>query len=147
MSAPKVTIFTDGSCRNTGVGGWAAMLVCGTETLHMTGNEADTTNNRMELMAVLKALEVLTVSCRVTICTDSQYVKNGINSWANYWSRHNWKNKDGKKKKNRDLWEKILEMKERHRVKASWVKGHAGIVENEIVDSLAQSMSNRPVNE
>ena len=145
MAKPIVVIYTDGSCRPDGEGAWAAMLRHGDEVLHIAGNEKDTTNNRMEIMAVIRALSCLTTSCKVTIFTDSQYVQNGITTWVNKWKKKNWKTKSGDPVKNCDLWKQILELRGQHQIKVHWVRGHSGHTENEIVDSLAQTMSKLPV--
>ena len=142
MSAPTVVIHTDGSCRKDNKGGWAATLRHGRDVLNICGDEADTTNNRMELLAVIKALSILDVSCRVTLYTDSKYVCDGMNYLAYRWAKRGWKTKDGGAVKNKELWQQLLDLKKIHRVKARWVKGHAGHVENEVVNSLAQAMSN-----
>ena len=145
MSKPQVVIYTDGSCNSDGKGAWAAYLRYYDDTLYMSGNEEDTTNNRMEIMAVIRALSCLTASCKITLYTDSQYVRNGILSWAYSWKRNGWKTNSGGAVKNRDLWEQILELRSKHHLKVNWVKGHAGHVSNEIVDSLAQLMTKLPV--
>ena len=139
MKRPQVNIYTDGACSN-GRGGWAASLYHGLESLHLTGNEANTTNNRMEMLAVIKALEVLTTGCEIDLYSDSQYVLEGVMARAAIWKRTGWKTKKGDKVKNQDLWEKILELKAPHRIRTHWVKGHNGDINNETVDSLAQLM-------
>ena len=133
-----VEIYTDGACRgNPGPGGWAALLrYKGTEkTLH--GSEPLTTNNRMELMAAIRALESLKRPCRVRLTTDSQYVKKGIAEWLPWWKRRGWKTADKKPVKNVDLWQRLDEAASRHEVQWLWVRGHNGHPENELVDRLA----------
>jgi ribonuclease HI len=133
-----VEIFTDGACRgNPGPGGWAALLrYKGREkTLH--GGEPLTTNNRMELMAAIKALESLKRPCRVSLTTDSEYVIKGIREWLPAWKRRGWKTAGKKPVKNVDLWERLDQAVQRHEVDWHWVRGHAGHIENEIVDRLA----------
>lgn len=136
---PKVTIYTDGSYDDrTKMGSWAASLYYYEDNLHISGSTSDPTSvNRMELQAVLSALNRLNCSCKVTIFADSMYVVKGINDWSRVWSTNGWKTKSGDVK-NRDLWEKFLSIKveKKHVVNAKWVRGHSGIPENEIVDSL-----------
>ena len=136
---PKVVIYTDGACSN-GRGGWAASLSCNGEALHLTGNDPDTTNNRMELLAVIKALEVLQISCDVEIYSDSQYVVKGTMSWLKSWERNNWKTQEGKPVSNQDLWKQLKELLKKHKVRVYWVKGHADNDMNNLVDYLAQYM-------
>lgn len=137
MSLPEVTIYTDGACSN-GYGGWASRLEYMGQTLYLSGTELNTTNNRMEIMAILKSLEELTCGCKVILYSDSQYALSGMTTWARLWKRNGWKNKDGKAIKNRDLWEQILIAKEKHVIKPNWVRGHNGDMFNEAVNSLAQ---------
>lgn len=144
VKKPYVLIHTDGACSNAR-GGWSAMLQCGDEVLHLAGNEQGTTNNRMELLAVIKALEKLTTSCEVDLFSDSKYVVDGLTSWVKNWKRNNWKTKDGKKVLNVDLWKRALILKEKHKVRLHWVKGHNGTPENEAVDSLAQLLRTLPM--
>lgn len=139
MDLPEVTIYTDGAC-SKGYGGWAARLIYYTDSLYLTGHEYNTTNNRMEMMAVIKSLEVLTTSCTVHLYSDSQYVLNGLTTWVNIWRKKKWCNADGAPIKNRDLWEQLYEVKNKHVIKPNWVKGHSGDAFNESVDSLAQLM-------
>jgi len=121
---PHVELFTDGACKgNPGPGGWGALLRMGTVEKELSGAENPTTNNRMELMAAIKGLEALTRPCRVTLSTDSMYVKDGITKWVHNWRRNGWRTADKKPVKNAELWK--------------WVKGHAGHEENERVDQLA----------
>ncbi len=133
-----VEIFTDGACRgNPGPGGWGALLRFGDHEKQLWGGEPSTTNNRMELMAAIMALEALTRPCRVTVTTDSVYVKNGITEWLPQWKKRGWKTADKKPVKNSDLWERLDRAAAGHTVVWKWVKGHSGHVENELVDQLA----------
>ncbi|WP_028449913.1 MULTISPECIES: ribonuclease HI [Chitinibacter] len=133
-----VEIYTDGACKgNPGPGGWGAYLRYGAHEKELCGGEAHTTNNRMELLAVISALAALTRHCEVTIHTDSQYVKNGIESWIHGWKRNGWKTADKKPVKNEDLWRALDEQVARHAVQWRWVKGHAGNPGNERADALA----------
>lgn len=140
-----VDIYTDGSCRkNPGPGGWGAVLVFGQRELELSGGEADTTNNRMELTGVISALKALKSPCEVTLTTDSKYVCDGISKgWAVSWRKNGWKKKDGSPALNPDLWEQLLELCRLHRVSLKWVKGHAGHPYNERCDRLAQSESGK----
>ena len=136
--AEAVEIFTDGACRgNPGPGGWGVVLrYKGTEkTLH--GGEALTTNNRMELMAAIAALEALKRPSKVVLTTDSQYVKKGITEWLKDWKRRGWKTADRKPVKNVDLWQRLDEVVAKHQIKWHWVRGHTGHAENERADALA----------
>ena len=136
--AEAVEIFTDGACRgNPGPGGWGVVLrYKGTEkTLH--GGEALTTNNRMELMAAIAALEALKRPSKVVLTTDSQYVKKGITEWMKDWKRRGWKTADRKPVKNVDLWQRLDEVVAKHQIKWHWVRGHTGHAENERADALA----------
>lgn len=133
-----VSIWTDGGCRpNPGPGGWGVLLRFRDVEKEFYGGEADTTNNRMELTAAAKALEALTAPCCVHLHTDSEYVKKGITEWSKNWIRKNWKTSSGKPVVNKDLWQRLIEVTKRHDVTWHWVKGHAGIAENEHVDALA----------
>jgi ribonuclease HI len=142
--ADAVEIFTDGACRgNPGPGGWGAVLrYKGTER-HLHGGEAHTTNNRMELMAVIRALEALKRRCRVRITTDSQYVQKGITQWIHGWKRRGWRTADKRPVKNEDLWRELDALCAQHDVSWEWVRGHSGHPENELADQLA----NRGVDE
>jgi ribonuclease HI len=135
---PKVEIFTDGACKgNPGPGGWGALLrTAGTEK-ELSGGEAQTTNNRMEMMAAIKALEALKRPCAVTLTTDSRYVMDGLTKWIQGWQRNGWRTADKKPVKNADLWQALLAAARPHRIEWKWVKGHAGHDENERVDKLA----------
>jgi ribonuclease HI len=139
----KVTIFTDGACSgNPGPGGWGAILIWGEHRKELFGGAADTTNNRMELQAVIEALGALTRAAHIDLYTDSAYVKNGITSWIHSWKRNGWKTADKKPVKNADLWQALEAARHKHEVDWHWVKGHAGHPENERADELArQGMS------
>lgn len=134
----NVEIYTDGACRgNPGPGGWGAWLQSGGHDKELFGGEAHTTNNRMELTAVIQALASLKRRCVVTIHTDSEYVKNGITSWIHAWKKRGWRTADGKPVKNADLWARLDELNGAHEVHWRWVKGHAGHAGNERADALA----------
>ena len=136
----RIEIHTDGACLgNPGPGGWAALLRYGAHEREISGAEADTTNNRMELMAAISALESLTEPCIVDLTTDSQYVRQGISEWLPNWVRRNWKTAGGDPVKNRDLWERLQAATARHRIAWHWVKGHSGDPDNERVDALARA--------
>ncbi len=135
---PEVTIFTDGACSgNPGPGGWGAVLISGANEREICGGEPATTNNRMELMAAIQALETLKRPCRVELHTDSQYVRNGITQWINGWKARGWKTADKKPVKNDDLWKRLDAARARHEVDWRWVKGHNGHELNERADRLA----------
>jgi ribonuclease HI len=137
-AAAPVVIYTDGACKgNPGPGGWGALLVAGGREKELHGGEATTTNNRMELTAVIRALETLRRPCDVALYTDSQYVKNGMQSWIATWKRNGWKTADRKPVKNAELWRELDELVARHRVEWHWVRGHAGHEGNERADALA----------
>lgn len=134
----KVELFTDGACKgNPGPGGWGALLRYGNHEKELFGGEANTTNNRMELMAAIEGLKALTRECEVVLTTDSQYVKQGINQWMAGWKRNGWKTAAKQPVKNKDLWQALDEQVQRHRVDWRWVKGHAGHEGNERADQLA----------
>lgn len=136
----SVEIFTDGACLgNPGPGGWGALLRCGTVEKELSGAEALTTNNRMEMMAALMALESLKRPSRVVLTTDSAYVKNGLEKWVKGWLARGWKTADNKPVKNVDLWQKLLAAMAPHDITLRWVKGHAGHPENERADALASA--------
>jgi ribonuclease HI len=138
MSECKVELFTDGACRgNPGPGGWGAVLRFGEREKEMFGGEAETTNNRMELMAVIQGLNALNKPCSVAVTTDSQYVKNGITQWIHNWKRNGWKTAARKPVKNDDLWRQLDAAVAGHEVSWHWVKGHAGHPGNERADDLA----------
>ena len=135
---PGVVIYTDGACSgNPGPGGWGAILMFGEKTKEICGGEPATTNNRMELMAAIQALETLTRPCTVELHTDSQYVMKGISEWIHSWKRRGWRTADNKPLKNEDLWRRLDEARQRHDVQWRWVKGHAGHEHNERADALA----------
>lgn len=136
-----VSIYTDGACSgNPGPGGWGAVLVCGNNEKELCGGEPDTTNNRMELTAVIQALTALKRPCEVTLTTDSKYIVDAVNlGWAKKWQKNNWMRTPKDKAKNPDLWQALLELLEIHNVKFIWVKGHAGHKYNERCDELAVS--------
>ena len=137
MSA--VDIWTDGACSgNPGPGGWGAILVAGERRKELFGGEADTTNNRMELMAAISALEALKKPCDVTLHIDSQYVRQGITQWIHGWKKNGWKTADKKPVKNAELWQRLEAAASRHRIDWRWVKGHAGDPMNERADELAR---------
>ena len=136
----KVTIHTDGSCLgNPGPGGWAALLIHEGRERELAGGEALTTNNRMEMLAAIMALEALKAPCQVVLSTDSQYVQKGIGEWLPNWIRRGWKTAGGEVVKNRDLWERLHAANTKHAVDWRWVKGHAGDPDNERVDQLARA--------
>ncbi len=134
-----VEIYTDGACSgNPGAGGWGAILRCEGREKELSGGEAHTTNNRMELLGVINALEALKYPCRVKLTTDSKYVVDGVTKgWAEGWRRRGWKKSDGKPALNTDLWERLLGLLATHEVEFAWIKGHAGHAENERCDALA----------
>lgn len=135
----EVELFTDGACSgNPGPGGWGAILRCGTHEKELSGGSAQTTNNKMELTAAIEGLKALKYPCRVTLCTDSKYVADGISKgWAVAWRARGWKKSDGKPALNPELWDELLQLCTMHDVKIVWVKGHAGHPENERCDALA----------
>ena len=134
----KVEIFTDGACKgNPGVGGWGALMRFGETEKRLFGAEAETTNNRMELMAVICSLEALTEPCSVSITTDSKYVLQGMTEWLANWKRRNWQTAAKKPVLNVDLWKRLDAAAGGHQIEWHWVKGHSGHRENEIADELA----------
>jgi len=140
----KVHIFTDGACRgNPGPGGWGAILRYGDREKEIYGAERATTNNRMELMAAIQALEALNRSCDAVVTTDSEYLRKGITEWLPQWKRRGWKTASKQPVKNKDLWERLEKAIESHRVGWEWIKGHSGHEENERADALA----NRAIDE
>ncbi|MCA0918839.1 ribonuclease HI [Pseudooceanicola nanhaiensis] len=142
---PEFYAYTDGACSgNPGPGGWGVLLQAkeGEAVLkerELKGGDADTTNNRMELLAAISALEALGRDTTITVVTDSAYVKNGVTSWIHGWKRNGWKTKDRKPVKNAELWQRLDEAQKRHAVTWKWVKGHAGHPENERADELARA--------
>ena len=138
LEPSKVEIFTDGACRgNPGPGGWAALLRMGKRERELGGGEALTTNNRMELVAAIRALQALKRPCRVELHTDSVYVRDGITKWIHGWQRNGWRTAGRKPVKNEELWRELLEAVATHQVRWHWVKGHSGHPENDRVDALA----------
>ena len=136
--ADPVELFTDGACQgNPGPGGWGVLLRYGGIEKELSGAEPATTNNRMELTAVIRGLEALKRPCRVLVTTDSQYVRNGITDWIRRWRRNGWRTADRQPVKNSDLWRRLDEVAAGHEVEWHWVKGHAGHPENERADRLA----------
>ena len=136
----RVKIHTDGACSgNPGPGGWGAILSLGDKTKELSGGEALTTNNRMELMAAIMALEALTRPCPVALYTDSQYLRGGVTGWIHGWKRNGWKTADKKPVKNVDLWQRLDAAAKIHQVEWHWVKGHAGHDMNERADELARA--------
>lgn len=133
-----VEIATDGACKgNPGPGGWGALIRSGTHEKEISGGEAATTNNRMELMAAIRALEALKRPCRVTLSTDSRYVMDGLTKWIAGWQKNGWKTAARQPVKNADLWQQLLAASAPHRISWEWVKGHAGHPDNERADRLA----------
>jgi ribonuclease HI len=142
---PELFAYTDGACSgNPGPGGWGALLIArdGDSVLkerELSGGEAETTNNRMELLAAISVLEALDRASALIVVTDSAYVKNGVTGWIHGWKRNGWKTSDRKPVKNVDLWQRLDEAQARHRVEWRWIKGHAGHPENERADALARA--------
>lgn len=137
-SIERVEIFTDGACRgNPGPGGWGVLLRFGDEERELWGGEAETTNNRMELMAAIKALEAINRSSAISLTTDSEYVRQGITGWIHNWKKRDWKTAARKPVKNQDLWMQLDQLSSQHDIEWHWVKGHSGHQENERVDQLA----------
>lgn len=133
-----IEAFTDGACRgNPGPGGWGVLLRYNHHEKRLYGAEAETTNNRMELMAVIQALESLKRDCKVKLTSDSQYVLKGITEWMENWKKRNWKTAAKKPVKNVDLWQRLDQARQVHEIEWHWVKGHSGHIENEIADELA----------
>ena len=136
----EVIIFTDGSCEgNPGPGGWAAILLSGVHRKEISGGEAATTNNRMELLAAIESLAALKEPCRVELFTDSQYLRDGIARWVAGWKRNGWRTRDKKPVKNEDLWRRLDALVARQQIAWKWVKGHAGHEHNERCDELART--------
>ena len=133
-----IEIFTDGACKgNPGPGGWGAVLRWGDVVKTLSGGEADTTNNRMELLAAIEALAALKRPCKVELSTDSVYVRDGITKWVHGWQRNGWKTATKKPVANADLWQRLVREAARHEIEWLWVKGHAGHGDNELADKLA----------
>jgi ribonuclease HI len=139
-----VDIFTDGACKgNPGPGGWGVLLRMGTHEKEMSGSEPDTTNNRMEMTAAIRALNALTEPCEVTLHTDSRYVIDGITKWVHGWQKKGWINSSRQPVRNADLWHELIAAAKRHKIAWEWVRGHNGHVENERVDRLASDAAVR----
>jgi ribonuclease HI len=135
---PDVDMFTDGACRgNPGPGGWGVLIRSGVHEKELSGGEALTTNNRMELLAAIKGLEALKRPCSVALHTDSIYVRDGITKWVHNWQRNGWRTSAKKPVKNAELWQQLLAASASHRIDWRWVKGHSGHPENDRVDALA----------
>lgn len=133
-----IEAFTDGACRgNPGPGGWGVLLRYRNHEKQLYGGEANTTNNRMELLAAIMALESLKHACQVRLVTDSQYLQKGITEWIHNWVKRGWKTADKRPVKNADLWQRLHQVVQRHEVDWQWVKGHSGHPENEVADNLA----------
>jgi ribonuclease HI len=133
-----VQIFTDGACKgNPGIGGWGALIKYGGKTRSLSGGVKHTTNNRMELLAVIRALEALTRTCRIQLHTDSKYVQKGISEWIHSWKNQNWCTSDKKQVKNNDLWKHLDQLAQQHQIEWFWVRGHSGHDGNEQADKLA----------
>ena len=136
----SISIWTDGACsRNPGPGGWGALIKYPDLTQKLSGSEAHTTNNRMEILAVINALKSINLNLKITIYTDSKYVKDGITSWIHNWKINNWKNSQKKDVKNKDLWQELDGLTQKIDINWQWVKGHSGNIENDIADKLATS--------
>ena len=136
---PQVVVYTDGACSgNPGPGGWGAILMSGAHRKEISGGEAPTTNNRMEMMAAISALEALKKPSKVMLFTDSKYVMDGIKSWIHGWKKRGWTTADKKPVKNKELWQRLDDARQRHDIEWQWVKGHAGNTENERADELAR---------
>jgi ribonuclease HI len=136
----QIEIFTDGSCLgNPGPGGYGAVMIFADHRKELSQGFKHTTNNRMELLATIEALACLTECCSINLTTDSQYVKNGINQWIINWKKNGWRTSDKKPVKNVDLWQRLDEQVNRHKVTWHWVKGHSGHPENEACDQLARA--------
>jgi len=136
---PAIVVYTDGACSgNPGPGGWGAILISGRHRKELSGGEAATTNNRMELMAAISALEILKGPSRVDLHTDSEYVQKGIHSWIHGWKKNGWRTSARQPVKNAELWQRLDAARQRHDVHWHWVKGHAGHTENERADELAR---------
>ncbi len=145
MIMKKIDMFTDGACSgNPGPGGWGTILRYNGIEKELSGGESDTTNNRMELTAVIEGLKALKEPCEVTICTDSKYVSDAVTlGWARNWKKNGWKKSDKKPALNAEMWDELLELIDKHKVTFNWIKGHAGHPENERCDTLAVAESQR----
>lgn len=135
----SVIMYTDGACRgNPGPGGWGAVLMSGMHRKELSGGERDTTNNRMEMMAVIRGAEVLKLGCSIDIHTDSKYVMKGMTEWVDGWKKRGWRTASRQPVKNVDLWQRLEQALARHQVNWYWVKGHSGVPDNERADELAR---------
>ena len=133
-----INIWTDGACSgNPGPGGWGALIKYDSSTKEISGSEKNTTNNRMEMMAVIEALKYIDTESKINIYTDSKYVKEGITNWIIGWKKNNWKNSKKNDVKNKDLWVELDILSQKHNISWNWVKGHSGNIENDIADKLA----------
>ncbi len=142
----RVDLFTDGACKgNPGPGGWGVLLRMGPHEKEMSGNDPDTTNNRMEMTAVIRGLKALIEPCEVTIHSDSRYVIDGITKWVHGWKKKGWINASKKPVKNADLWHELIEAAHPHKITWVWVRGHNGHPENERVDRLASDAANAAI--
>ena len=140
INSTDIHIWTDGACSgNPGPGGWGALIKYPELTQKLSGFEADTTNNRMEMLAVINALKSIDLKLKIVIYTDSKYVKDGITSWIHNWKVNNWKNSQKKDVKNKDLWQELDGLAQKLDIDWKWVKGHSGNIENDIADELATS--------
>ena len=141
-NSERVHVWTDGACLgNPGPGGWGALMRWNGHERELSGGESETTNNRMELMAAIQALEALKRSCEVVLTTDSQYVRKGITEWMTNWKKNGWRTASKKPVKNAELWQRLDRARERHQVQWDWVKGHSGHPENERADELASAQA------
>ena len=140
---PEITIYTDGACMgNPGPGGWGAVLIWKGQEKNIFGSNPNTTNNQMELQAVISALNILKKPCDITLYTDSIYVKSGITEWIDTWQKNNWRTKSKKAVKNIELWKMLLDASKRHNIDWRWVKGHSNNKYNDIADKLAVKAKN-----
>ena len=143
-----VQIFTDGACKgNPGIGGWGALMQYGGQTRRLSGGVKLTTNNRMELLAVIRALEALTRPCKVRVHTDSKYVQKGISEWIHSWKKQDWRTSGRKQVKNNDLWKQLDQLAQQHLIEWFWVRGHSGHNGNEQADKLANQGAESVVKE
>lgn len=144
----RVEIFTDGACKgNPGPGGWGALLRLGQHEKELSGGDPDTTNNRMEMTAVIQALSALIEPCQVDLYSDSKYVIDGITKWVHGWQKRGWVNASKKPVRNADLWHDLIEITAKHQIEWHWVKGHSGHAENDRVDQLASDAAERIASE
>ena len=136
----EITIYTDGSClKNPGNGGWGAILIYNKKEKELSGSQTDTTNNQMELKAVIEGIKAVKEKCKINLFTDSKYVQQGITSWIHNWHKNNWKSANKKPVKNKDLWQELYQESQKHDISWNWVKAHNGDEYNERVDNLAQN--------